>query len=218
MGTVDEVIHDALIHYSDKFYDPQKAHDYYVRTRQLHPRQASIKGPAQTQALSYATHQIQEAKKAQLAALKKQHDAQIKHILDSLKAWVDAQAARLNHPPPGLTGKQLHAWVANEKMQMRRVRREAATKIQAAISAARVNYANAVKGVNANYTKTVATERANISTHVPVPATPSRLKGHHKTGGHHKRGKKSKTQSGVYVVGQQGASSKKQSGVYTVGS
>ena len=38
---MDESKTAVLVHYASKYYDPQKAHEYYMRTRELNGRSTS---------------------------------------------------------------------------------------------------------------------------------------------------------------------------------
>jgi hypothetical protein len=63
----EEFVEQFLAHYADPYYDPIKAHEYYLQNRQLKGRQ-STKGMSQTQkeALGYAKNQLAVAKKGDL--------------------------------------------------------------------------------------------------------------------------------------------------------
>lgn len=63
MDQAEEFIEDFLAHYASQFYDPVKAHEYYLKTRELSGRQ-STKGLSdkQKEAWSYAKTKIKEAK------------------------------------------------------------------------------------------------------------------------------------------------------------
>jgi len=93
---------DELLHYASLNYDPQKAHEYYLRTRQLTGRH-SIKGFTQKQreGLAYAKDQIHQTEKTQvqnarntehqsIAAARAQAQAVRAEIAARLREFVDS--------------------------------------------------------------------------------------------------------------------------------
>lgn len=97
MTAVDDFIEEHLAHYADQYYDPAKAHDYYLRTRQLKGRQ-STKGMSaqQKEAWAYAKNQIGNAKKADEKAAAEASKQFAKQLRDSAKAKRDAVTNQLN--------------------------------------------------------------------------------------------------------------------------
>lgn len=89
-------VEEFLAHYASEFYDPQKAHDYYERNKELKGRQ-STKGfsDTQKQALSYTKNQIGAAKKAELAKSQADQKAQLEAIRKSTEASRVRIAAKL---------------------------------------------------------------------------------------------------------------------------
>ncbi|QGZ17218.1 hypothetical protein SEA_GIANTSBANE_14 [Arthrobacter phage Giantsbane] len=94
-----EPLDDTLTHYSSANYDPVKAHEYYVKNRELKGRQQSTKGMSDTQkeAWSYTKNKIggdkkaaltssRNAQKAKLEALQKQATETRTRIRDKLEA------------------------------------------------------------------------------------------------------------------------------------
>ncbi|QFG13623.1 hypothetical protein PBI_SHEPARD_13 [Arthrobacter phage Shepard] len=90
---------DTLTHYSSANYDPVKAHEYYIKNRELKGRQQSTKGMSDTQkeAWSYTKNKIggdkkaaltssRNAQKAKLEALRKQGEATRTRIREKLEA------------------------------------------------------------------------------------------------------------------------------------
>jgi hypothetical protein len=72
--------------YSSKYYDPDKAHAYYMANRKLKGR-TSTKGMSQKQkeALKYIKEQLKEEKKKVIADTKKVLDGQIKTLRQTIK-------------------------------------------------------------------------------------------------------------------------------------
>jgi hypothetical protein len=88
-----ELAEKFLAHYASQYYDPVKAHEYYLRTRQLSGRQ-SAKGMSdqQKEAWSYTKNQISEARKAAL-----QNAAQAeKEFLQKARADATAKAQEIS--------------------------------------------------------------------------------------------------------------------------
>jgi hypothetical protein len=77
----DTPIGDVLVHYSSQYYDPVKAHEYYLQNRELKGRQ-STKGMSETQrnAWSYSKHQIGESKKAELKSKAEEQKARLEEL------------------------------------------------------------------------------------------------------------------------------------------
>jgi len=95
--TVDKAeVRDFLAHYSSEFYDPAKAHEYYVKNRELKGREAAGKETkGQRQARVYADKQIRTkkgsesknlhtAQTAQMAKLRSNAEASRKRIEENL--------------------------------------------------------------------------------------------------------------------------------------
>lgn len=82
MDKPTEFINSYLSHYSDKYYDPIKAHDYYMRTRNLKPRRpvGDLKTDAKKQGWKYATKQINEAQKKESLAAAESNKAKVKAL------------------------------------------------------------------------------------------------------------------------------------------
>ena len=78
---VDEEFINELLHYASEFYNPQKAHEYYLRTRQLKGRH-STKGfsKKQTEAWSYARSQISNKQKNQNSQARTDKDIAIAQL------------------------------------------------------------------------------------------------------------------------------------------
>lgn len=92
-------VSDVLAHYASPYYDPVKAREYYLRTRELKGRH-STKGMSETQqqAWSYAKNQISEQRKAEL---KSKAEAQ-KVRLEELRNKAEEVRDRLSEKLKGL--------------------------------------------------------------------------------------------------------------------
>lgn len=91
-GTVARV--DAFLqHYASEYYDPAKAREYYLRTRELKGRQTtSGMSDEQRQGWSYAKNQIAERKKADLDTASESRQATV----EQLRAVVQKQREQIS--------------------------------------------------------------------------------------------------------------------------
>ena len=76
-----EPIEDYLAHHASKYYDPVKAHEYYLKTRELKGRRSSSNLNAEGKKVwSYTKNEISTAKKNDVQEEKNNHDNQIKEL------------------------------------------------------------------------------------------------------------------------------------------
>jgi hypothetical protein len=171
--TVD--VEDFLAHYASQYYDPQKAHDYYMETRQLKnensgPQLSKEQRQKQTEGLSYAKNQIASKKKSDLESL----DASTKAQFEKLQADAQAKVARISdslneffaklgdrQPTRGELKK-----IAFMQKQNNAIRKKVATELQAAVKNARESYRDGRKAIQTKYADAGKTEDANIRTQV----------------------------------------------------
>lgn len=66
MDLVEDFIDSILEHADPKYYDPVKAHEYYLRTRELSGRTSGLKTETQKQAFAYSKTKIKEAQQNEL--------------------------------------------------------------------------------------------------------------------------------------------------------
>lgn len=70
-----------LMHYASKYYDPVKAHEYYIRNRELKGRQSSSKlNETGKEQWSYAKEQIKTEKNQKIEEAKTDRDSQIEEL------------------------------------------------------------------------------------------------------------------------------------------
>lgn len=78
---MEESIEDYLAHYASKYYDPVKAHEYYLKTRELKGRRSSSNLNAEGKKVwSYTKNEISTAKKNDVQEEKNNRDNQIKEL------------------------------------------------------------------------------------------------------------------------------------------
>lgn len=77
MSRAEVFVAGILAHYASEYYDPVKAREYYLRTRELKGRNsgANLKTTAKKQAWAYAKNKIGEAKKAELKSSSEKNKA-----------------------------------------------------------------------------------------------------------------------------------------------
>lgn len=80
MDLVEDFIESILSHASPKYYDPVKAHEYYLRTRELSGRTSSLKTEAQKQAFAYSKSKIKEAQSRDLEKASSDRRAQLDNV------------------------------------------------------------------------------------------------------------------------------------------
>ena len=78
---MEEPIEDYLAHYASKYYDPVKAHEYYLKTRELKGRRSSSNLNVEGKKVwSYTKNEISTAKKNDVQEEKNNRDNQIKDL------------------------------------------------------------------------------------------------------------------------------------------
>lgn len=78
---------EFLAHYASQFYDPAKAHEYYLKTRELKGLPgAKGKNANQTEAMAYARNQISIARKADLQKTQTDHKSQVEAVRKQAEA------------------------------------------------------------------------------------------------------------------------------------
>jgi hypothetical protein len=82
MGQAEEF----LAHYADEKYNPQKAHDYYMRVRKLKGRK-----PAHAQAHTSGASRLKKVETSKIASARKKAAHERKQIQDKLKAWLNTK-------------------------------------------------------------------------------------------------------------------------------
>jgi hypothetical protein len=88
---------NVLTHYASPYYDPVKAREYYLRTRELKGRR-STKGMSETQqqAWSYAKNQISENKKAELRNTAEEQKVRLENLRVKAEETRDRIQEKLN--------------------------------------------------------------------------------------------------------------------------
>lgn len=95
--SVEEILSNFLAHASSKYYDPVKAHEYYLRTRELKGRQSGkdLKTEKKKQAWAYSKQQIKEARTAELDAAKEQTRQDKEELRSVARSYREELSAKL---------------------------------------------------------------------------------------------------------------------------
>ena len=149
--------------YSSKYYDPQKAKEYYEKNKKLKGRRRSTKGftDNQKQAFSYVKDQINTEKKAKIKASSEEINATAKahkeDIAERAKARRQAFSEDCKEKVAALREK-LKGMSKEQKARMKE-------KIQDAIDKIKIDFSNkkALTSEVAKASKKAITENAKIS-------------------------------------------------------
>ena len=88
---------DELKHYASPYYDPVKAHEYYMKHRELVGRKSTSSLNEEGKSVaSYVKSQIDEERKAKIKAHKDSTDSQIKKNNESSKARIKSNTSATN--------------------------------------------------------------------------------------------------------------------------
>ena len=140
MSRVDAFVGDFLAHYASEYYDPAKAREYYLRTRELKGKQSTSEltrkgdkggNERRTQAWSYAKNQISEAKKGSLEALSAKRKEVVDRARDNAQARREEISAKLTDLIKFLTKQKsddAEAIDAAEEAEFAKVEEERAAK------------------------------------------------------------------------------------------
>lgn len=110
-----------LAHYASQYYDPAKAREYYLRTRELKGRQPSTQ--AEKQAWDYANANIGAAEKKDQATAAEAHKAAIEQIKTTAAARQEEIRAKI---------KEILTNLANDtKAQIEQITKDVADQIAA---------------------------------------------------------------------------------------
>lgn len=92
---------NSLSHYASQYYDPAKAHEYYMKNRKLKgtssgPKLSKESRQKQSEASSYVRNQISTKSKADFAKRAKDQQARLKKMQDVAKQTRDRIVEKLN--------------------------------------------------------------------------------------------------------------------------
>lgn len=140
MSRVEAFVENFLAHYASEYYDPAKAREYYLRTRELKGKQSTsslnVKGDKagnerRSQAWSYAKNKIGEEKKGNLEALSAQRKEVVDRARDGAHARREEISQKLTALLELLTNKRTEdadKIDADEDAELERIDKERADK------------------------------------------------------------------------------------------
>lgn len=83
------VTREALMHYASQYYDPAKAHEYYLKTRELKGRTTNGMSDAQKEAWGYAKEEITKEKNSKMEELRTKAKEARDQIAEKLAQYAD---------------------------------------------------------------------------------------------------------------------------------
>lgn len=178
-----EALDKYLEHAVDPYYDPQKAHEYYERTKELKGRQPAM-SKTQTQALGYAKTQISsqrkeqldklsDVQKAKIEKLQAHAKAEVDKIEAKLKAFFDSQAQQLIAIPDNASPKMRKILEQQNALKTKKgakasaaARKAVVGQLRSAVEATRKSYKSNRASAVAKFDKASATEETKIRQNV----------------------------------------------------
>lgn len=181
--SVKAYVDNFLMHYASDNYDPIKAREYYLRTRELKGKEPKLETSTQHEAWGYASNQINEKRKAEktLAAttqqeklLKLSADAKAskERILTNLKeriAKINVETPIPKNASPKVKAfltKQNAARKASARKEVQELLRNVSASVQSALNATRSSYTKTQTDLDDKYKSIEKTEYENIRTQV----------------------------------------------------
>jgi hypothetical protein len=140
MSLGEEFVGKFLAHYASEYYDPDKAHEYYLRNRELKGKQSTSEltrkgdkagNERRKEAWSYTKNQIGEAQKAELKGLSEANKQFLEKARTTAQARREEISSKLKTLLETLTQQKkddAESVDAAEEAEMQRVDEERATK------------------------------------------------------------------------------------------
>lgn len=155
-----------------KYYDPVKAHEYYMRTRELKGREpAKLKTDAKKDAFNYSKTQIDKAKKKRLEGLsedRKKDVERLRNIAEMKRAAIRKQVEDLMNKLSAASDKRRQELSAERTKAMEQIVKRAQSRIDA--------LPKAPKGLSKEAARKFAEDRAKKVAQIKGEATTARQK------------------------------------------
>lgn len=128
---------DDLAHWAKEPYDPKKAHEYYMRTRELKGRKTASKAEPKKRS-------NRSAASAKIAHLRKKAAAEKEHLAKALEAFIarEEASAATTTAPVNQTLKRTQYEIANQRRLTGTKLEKVAEDLKKAIAAAQAKYKN----------------------------------------------------------------------------
>lgn len=175
----------SLKHYASEFYDPVKAHEYYLRTRELKEKRSKMTVEEretegrQNQAISFVNKQIAEKRtealdkgrvdqQTKLEALQKTAQESADRISEQLKTVFEGIETNMAIPASAspklqaFLNKQRRLRATGAKDQAQKELKKLGDDLKVAMKTAREEYASARKAMVDKYSQARVTEAENI--------------------------------------------------------
>lgn len=173
-----------LMHYASKYYDPEKARAYYLRTRELQGRKpAALETQDQKDTWAVANDSIRTERKNEKDAATKAQQAKLENIrktaedakariLENLKKFFEEVDTGLRIPTNA--SPKLRAFLEKQNAQQKTTAKKKAvselrgiaTSLRDALTKARDEYKDVQKNLDAKYKSEAEREYENIRTKV----------------------------------------------------
>jgi hypothetical protein len=146
MDKVDDFIHSVLQHApAPRIYDPVKAHEYYLRTRELKGKRSAsaLKTKAQKEGFTYVKAVLGETKKADLKKLSEENKAKMQKIRDDVAAKRKELSLKIK---------------ALGKDASKAEREKLASELKTTLEKTRTEFKAAIEGIKAKYESDLTSE------------------------------------------------------------
>lgn len=146
MDKVDAFLQHALLqHYVSQYYDPVKAHEYYMRTRQLTGRTTRGMSDQQKKAWAYTKSQIADEKSNAIKGSSATAQQQIKNLRSRTAAMRDNLMLKLRS----------RSLTTGQKENLK-------NSLQSAIDGVRASFKSAKEELNVKYEQIYNAEYSNV--------------------------------------------------------
>lgn len=140
---------EYLLHYASEYYDPVKAHEYYMKNRELKGRTTKGMSSEQREAWSYAKDNIRNEKKSKVELAKVTKEKQ----LEEFRAKAEATRLRIAEKLKMLI-EQIELKKKTEDVKVER--EKARTELKSLITNARETYKIAKADLDVKYEKNLS--------------------------------------------------------------
>lgn len=177
---------DELVHYASKYYDPVKAREYYLRTRELKGRKKAqaLDSKEQKEVWAVSQDDMRKQKTAELNKESANYKTKVEtarensekaknRISNELKSFIDNLTSTQLRIPSNASPRLRALLEKQHKIQSNRKRQQARKQIQkvagdlrTTLTTARETYASNKKKIEGKYVKETETERSQIKKQV----------------------------------------------------
>ena len=153
-------VDDIIQHYASQYYNPQKAHDYYMRTRQLADNQPKL-DKDQKKIFAVEKKGISDQKMSEVKGNRDVETVRLNALRQNAKETKDRITADLTKLFASLKGDKVKTAKAKKDAQLKRLK--VSNNLKSAIASARASYKSQTAGIKSKYEQITAAERLKIS-------------------------------------------------------